>query len=294
MQETTKSGWRKFGYLCLAFVPLILYFAITVGVSMVLTILVAVKGMLEGQKDLAAYIMEETMNSSMLAGAIYATIGVVCLGLWYYFGCKRKSLKPQKAVLNPVNLLCIAVFAFAMQYVTNYLMVILELLLPSAMEAYEELMELAGVGEVTVTGVLYAVILGPIAEELCFRGVTLFYAQKVTRRFWLANILQAAAFGILHMNLVQGLYAFVLGLGMGWIYHRFHSLYATIWLHIFFNFLAYGPLTAFDGLLPENTVFRLIWAAVTGALAVVMLLLLTKRTAEKRQEACGEVNRAGE
>ncbi len=279
MQETTRNGWRKFGYFCLAFVPLILYFVITLGVSMVLSILVAVRGILEGQEDLFTYIMEGTVNNSMLAGVIYASLGIICLGLWYYFGCKRKNLKPPKSVVNPVNLLCIAVFAFAMQYVTNYLMAVIDLLMPRAMDAYEELIELAGVGEVTLTGILYGVILGPIAEELCFRGVTLFYAQKATGRFWLANILQAAAFGIMHMNLVQGLYAFVLGLAMGWVYHRFHSLYATIWLHIFFNFLAYGSLVAFDGLLPENAVFRIAWAAFTGALAIGMLLLLTKRTA---------------
>lgn len=288
MQETTRNGWRKFGYFCLAFVPLILYFVITLGVSMVLSILVAVRGILEGQEDLFTYIMEGTVNNSMLAGVIYASLGIICLGLWYYFGCKRKNLKPPKSVVNPVNLLCIAVFAFAMQYVTNYLMAVIDLLMPRAMDAYEELIELAGVGEVTLTGILYGVILGPIAEELCFRGVTLFYAQKATGRFWLANILQAAAFGIMHMNLVQGLYAFVLGLTMGWVYHRFHSLYATIWLHIFFNFLAYGPLVAFDGLLPENTVFRIAWAAFTGALAIGMLFVLTKRTAACKVDSGAE------
>lgn len=288
MQETTRNGWRKFGHFCLAFVPLILYFVITLGVSMVLSILVAVRGILEGQEDLFTYIMEGTVNNSMLAGVIYASLGIICLGLWYYFGCKRKNLKPPKSVVNPVNLLCIAVFAFAMQYVTNYLMAVIDLLMPRAMDAYEELIELAGVGEVTLTGILYGVILGPIAEELCFRGVTLFYAQKATRRFWLANILQAAAFGIMHLNLVQGLYAFVLGLAMGWVYHRFHSIYATIWLHIFFNFLAYGPLVAFDGLLPENAVFRIAWAAFTGALAIGMLLVLTKRTAARKVDSGAE------
>ena len=283
MQETTRNGRRKFGYFCLAFVPLILYFAINLAVTMVLMILLTVKGMTEGQTDLLTYIMQETMDNSMMAGVIYATLGIICLGLWYYFGCKRKSLKPSKAAVNPLNLLLIAVFAFSMQYVTNYFMSIISLLMPKAMENYIELMEIAGIGEVTVVGVLYVVILGPIAEELCFRGVTLFYAQKATRHFWLANILQAAAFGIMHMNLVQGLYAFVLGLAMGWIYHRFHSLYATIWMHILFNFLAYGPLEAFNSLLPESTVFQIIWAVVICAAAAVMLWLLTRRTARKRE-----------
>ena len=134
----------------------------------------------------------------------------------------------------------------------------------------------------TVVGVLYGVILGPIAEELIFRGVTLYYTQKFTRRFWLANLVQATFFGVLHMNLVQGIYAAVLGMVLGWVYHRFRSLYASIWLHIFFNFLAYGPLVFLDGLLPQNAVFQLSWYGLMCVVAVVLLWVIYRRTECKK------------
>ena len=280
MKENTKSGWKKFGYLCLSCVPTIAYMAVMVGVSVVLAVFLAVKGMADGSDDMFSYMMDGIADYSMMAGTVYAVIGIIGLGLWYYFGCKRKSLKPPKGVLHPANLLILAVFGFCMQYVCTYLMALIGMLLPDALEKYEILMETAGVGEITVTGILYGVILGPIAEELTFRGLTLHYLNKFTKRFWLANILQALAFGIFHMNLIQGVYAFVLGLALGWIRMRFDSMYASIWLHIFFNFLAFGPMELFNRLLPESELFQIIWMFLMFVFAAVLLLLVKKRSEE--------------
>lgn len=286
MKDTAKNGWKKFGYLCMSLVPLIAYAILTFFVAMVLSVLVMIpvvmKAIQEGQQDLYGYLMENSMdqimNISMLAGVVYAAIAIVGMGLWYYFGCRRKDLKPPKAVRSPLNLLIIAVLAYCMQYASQIIMILVDMLLPRAMDNYEQLIELAGIGEVTVVGVLYGVILGPIAEELIFRGVTLYYTQKFTRRFWLANLLQAVFFGVMHMNLVQGIYAAVLGMVLGWVYHRFRSLYASIWLHIFFNFLAYGPLVFLDGLLPQNAVFQLSWYGLMCVVAVVLLWVIYRRT----------------
>lgn len=287
--EETRSGWKKFGYFCLSFVPLIAYTVLSLGVSMLLSVAVmipvAMKSVAEGQGDIYSELMKRAMEIGMLAGVVYATIAIIGMSLWYRFGCKRKGLRPPREIRNPLNLLLIAALAYCMQYATQLLMLGIEIALPSVMDSYEELIEMAGLGQVTVLGVLYGVILGPIAEEVVFRGVTLYYAQKFTRRFWLANLLQAVLFGVLHLNLVQGLYAAVLGLVIGWIYHRFHSMYGCIWLHIFFNFLAYGPLVFLDGLLPQHIAFQIIWYGLMCAMAVLLLWLLTKRTALREREA---------
>ena len=289
MKDTAGNGWRRFGYLCMSFVPLIAYTVLMVLVTGVLSVLImipiAMKGIQEGQQDLYGYLMETSMdqivNISMLAGVVYAALAIVGLGLWYYFGCKRKQLAPPKAVINPLNLVVVAVLAYCMQYAAQIIMILVDLLLPRAMNNYEQLIELAGIGEVTVLGVLYGVILGPIAEELVFRGLTLYYAQKFTRHFWLANLIQGVLFGIMHMNLVQGIYATVLGMVLGFVYHRFRSLYASIWLHIFFNFLAYGPLVFLDGLLPQSAIFHFLWYGLMCVAAVLLLWVVYRRTAQK-------------
>jgi hypothetical protein len=38
--------------------------------------------------------------------------------------------------------------------------------------------------------------------------------------FWVANILQAVLFGIYHMNPLQGIYAFFIGLFLGYVCHK--------------------------------------------------------------------------
>lgn len=287
--EERMSGGKKFGYFCLTLVPLIAYTALSLAVSTLFSVIVMVpivmEAMLEGRAANYSEMMEQAMDIGMLSGVVSAAIAIVGMGLWYRFGCKRKGLKPPKEIRNPLNLLILAAFAYCMQYATQLIMVVIDMALPRLMEDYERLIEMAGLGQVTFFGVLYGVILGPIAEELVFRGVTLYYARKVTRRFWLANLLQAVLFGVLHLNLVQGLYAMVLGLAIGWIYHRFQSMYACIFIHIFFNFLAYGPLVFLDGLLPQHMAFQIFWYGLMCAMAVLLLWLLTKRTARREREA---------
>ena len=289
MKDTARNGWRRFGYLCMSVVPLIAYAVLMFLVSMVLSVVMLLPAAMavvqEGVQDMYGYLMEYYMERiaeiSMLAGVVYAVLALIGMGLWYYFGCRRKSFTPPKAARNPLNLVILAVLAYCMQYAAQIIMILVNIFLPRAMDNYEQMIELAGVGEVTVLGVLYGVILGPIAEELVFRGLTLYYAQKFTRRFWLANLIQAVLFGVMHMNLVQGIYASVLGLVLGLVYHRFRSLYASMWLHIFFNFLAFGPLVFLDGLLPQNAVFQLCWYGLMCVAAVLLLWVIYRRTAQK-------------
>ncbi|MFQ6806449.1 MAG: lysostaphin resistance A-like protein [Lachnospiraceae bacterium] len=42
----------------------------------------------------------------------------------------------------------------------------------------------------------------PVVEELIYRGLTLKIFQKAFP-FWAANVMQAALFGLMHMNLIQ-------------------------------------------------------------------------------------------
>ena len=73
------------------------------------------------------------------------------------------------------------------------------------------MMERSGIG--TNGMVIFATVcLAPIGEELVFRGLTMKYAEKAFGRFWAANLLQAFLFGVIHMNWVQGVYAFFGGL----------------------------------------------------------------------------------
>lgn len=60
----------------------------------------------------------------------------------------------------------------------------------------------------------------PLAEELCFRGVSLAALERRGLPFWAANLVQAMLFGAFHFNIVQSAYAFVCALVLGGLRQR--------------------------------------------------------------------------
>lgn len=283
MKEITKKRWGRFGWLCMSFVPLAAYSALTFGVTVILMTVITMVAVMGGRVDgaqLEPGLTEYLMGWSMPISIIFAVLGLVIFGLWYYFGCKRKRLRIPEAVLNPTKIAAVLLVAFGSQFLAGYLISLIQLAAPRVVESYVELMEMAGIEETTLATILYVVFLGPMAEELVFRGITLFYAQKATRRFWLANSIQALAFGIMHMNVVQGIYAFFLGLVLGWIYQKFHSLYASTWLHIVFNFMGTCVIGNIATALEDKIPLYIIWNLVgIGAFVAGMVLLREKRSA---------------
>jgi hypothetical protein len=93
---------------------------------------------------------------------------------------------------------------------------------------------------------IHVVLIAPIAEELCFRGLA-FNRLLAAFPFWKANVIQAALFGIIHLSPIQCVYAFLFGLLLGWIYHKTGRFEAAVTAHIAFNFAP--ALTAF---VPES------------------------------------------
>ncbi len=108
---------------------------------------------------------------------------------------------------------------------------------PTLFESYSETIQNLTQGNRFVV-VLYTVLIAPVAEEVVFRGVILHKARRVLP-FIGANVLQAAFFGIYHQNIVQGIYAALLGFLFGLVCRKYNSLYAPILLHILVNASAY-------------------------------------------------------
>jgi hypothetical protein len=122
--------------------------------------------------------------------------------------------------------------------VLTLLLNVLAAMLPHAFEAYSELMEPLMDGSVRLT-VLYVLLIGPVSEELIFRGALL-DRFHLAFPFLAANALQAALFGIYHMNLTQGVYAFCLGFVLGLIRYVTGSILANMLAHILFNATSYA------------------------------------------------------
>lgn len=88
--------------------------------------------------------------------------------------------------------------------------------------------------EFFLPALIFEVLFAPISDGLIFRGITLKLCQR-NMPFIMANIVQALLFGIYHMNLFQGVYAFFFGLFLGYVMHRTKAIIAPIFLHMIIN-----------------------------------------------------------
>lgn len=118
-------------------------------------------------------------------------------------------------------------------------------------------------------------VLAPFSEEVCFRGILYSYFTK-----WMkapvAVLLSALLFALYHMNLVHGIYAFVMGAIMAVVVHKTKALSASILFHMTSNLLVtlysyFKPLYDFLVSVPGLIV------AILAFFAGLIFLLLGKK-----------------
>ena len=94
----------------------------------------------------------------------------------------------------------------------------------------------------TIVISIQVIIIGPIIEELIFRKILLGkLLEKFSNRPIKAIVYSALIFGIVHLNIIQGVAAFGGGIILGLIYYYTKSIKATIFAHILNNFLIIIP-----------------------------------------------------
>lgn len=134
----------------------------------------------------------------------------------------------------------------------------------------------ASAGSATLSMFLYASLLGPVAEELIFRGFVLRTLQKHGKTF--AIVTSALLFGIYHGNLVQGIFAFLVGLVLGYTALEY-SLRWSIALHILNNGVFGDLLLRLTGRLPAQTQNLLISAMDLAFFTAGLVILIRERGA---------------
>ena len=156
-------------------------------------------------------------------------------GLWYYKSCGGDFKPNLKKTFHPLQIAGIICLVPGTQFMSSILVSLISSVFPSWLESYEALIENAGLNDnISTAMMIYSVCLAPISEELIFRGVTMRIARRAFP-FWIANMIQAVLFGVFHMNMLQGCYAFALGLFLGYICEYGGTIYHVILFHFLFN-----------------------------------------------------------
>ncbi|BCK01800.1 CPBP family intramembrane glutamic endopeptidase [Anaerocolumna chitinilytica] len=169
----------------------------------------------------------------MVISAVFGIVGIIVFGLWLRHLNRGDNTRVTANHLTVKQTGIIIVLGIFLQIGLSIVLTVISNWQPGWFKGYGELMEKLGMGN-SLASFLYVGIIGPIAEELIFRGVTLGKAKRVMP-FFAANILQALLFGIYHMNIIQGTYAFAIGLCFGLVRFTYNTLKASIALHMSVN-----------------------------------------------------------
>lgn len=128
-------------------------------------------------------------------------------------------------------------------------------------------------------GLLYYGLIKPVQEELVYRGLVYGRMRKYFSGV-VAILASALVFGAVHGNLVQLLYGFFMGIFLAWSFECFKSLKASVLVHSSANIVVY--LASSIPVLKQN-VFTVTGAVVTGAFALVFLLILLQKVRKNKR-----------
>lgn len=143
-------------------------------------------------------------------------------------------------------------------------------------EVYEQVAEKQFALPLWAGIILYGIV-SPVAEEIVFRGIVY---NRLRRQYslWIAIIGSALIFGVYHGNVVQALYAFVLGLLIAVLYEKFGSFMAPIILHGAANIFVY--VVTSDTFLQKNCMNWVVFLGSTVLFVVLLAGCLSKKEGE--------------
>ncbi len=231
--------------------------------------------------EIMSQAFEQPMNQAYISLAQYV-LYLIFFGLWYYRGfCNTTSdginSSKDKITLTGVvlssfkrgirsitRLISLIIAGISGQFLVDSILALARPIFVQAFEEYDKLV--ANVTGASASFVMWftVIVIAPIAEEILFRGLILKYSGKCLLTP-LAIIFQAVLFGLYHGNVIQGLYAFVLGSVLGVIACSSGSLIPGMIFHIALNAsLLIVPELLFNT--PTSTI-------VTGVVSLIIFFI---------------------
>jgi membrane protease YdiL (CAAX protease family) len=236
----------RVGFVFLSLVPAAVFLAIQTMTQMPFIILAAADVYRGEVASNVANPSDVTENLTALfsekygiyAYLLYSIVGIIVFGIWYYKGFVKKGPKVKPGQIFGVkSVIAVLGFGIGFYFVINALLNIIEILMPAVIADYNQTMETVGLGSDMVITIVYAIVLGPIIEELVFRGVIFAFLEKSgIKPVWII-VVTSALFGLVHVYPVQVLYAAILGLFLGFMRYKYRSILITIPAHMLLNLM---------------------------------------------------------
>ncbi len=175
--------------------------------------------------------------------------------------------------LKWIGIICLIVFLCRMAFDSYFAMFLMNIFGSSGDLDWSMYLLLG----VPVLGYGYIFLTAPIFEEIIYRGIFYDGMRKKGYSVMAASIFSALLFAIMHLNVVQGVNAFVLGLLTAFVYEQTQKLMVPILLHVINNVY----VTLFSERLMSaqtlNFTFRILISVASVAALFIFLKYLQKK-----------------
>ena len=232
-----KKVWKGIGLIAAL---LAMYYAAQLLVAIVIMIIRIVQIMMTSRSMPDVGQITEDVLRFVSGQTPWIIFAAVIITLPFYYLIYRKRKQEMHAFINlgalhPVGVPVLIVFGVALNFIVELFLALLQQL-PALQQLFSNYDKLAStlMDGSFIMSLIAVGIAGPIFEELLFRGLVFGELRKITK-VRVAIVLQALLFGVYHLNIVQGSYAFLIGLLLGFIYYRSKSIIAPILVHIAVN-----------------------------------------------------------
>ncbi len=224
-----------------------------------------------------AYYMSMLENEAMLAAMsfIFGAIGIGFLFLYFRKRIDKKQMFVAHKKMGAKEFFTFLCVIMGVQLLSDPIFIGMEWLFNLFGYTMESSLLAASAGSTSLIMVLFAVIGAPLYEEIIYRGFAMNVAKKYGKVF--AIVISAVLFGVMHMNIPQAVFAFMMGLILGYV-----AMEYSIWWAMAFHLINNGFGEAFVFLtrnLSEN-VQTIIYYVIVGGFALVgAICLIMKRKA---------------
>ena len=169
-------------------------------------------------------------------------------------------------------ILLMVLLGFLVQITASFILTLVLQMMPEVADNYMSGLE--SLLQINPAMILRVCVVFPILEEIFFRGIVIRIMYRFAP-FVVANVVQALVFAIYHGNIVQGVYAFLLGLFIGYVLKLTRNILYVFALHMSINLLG----MFIDTIIPMDTpmAVKCLLAAVSFAGIIVVVRGLIKR-----------------
>jgi membrane protease YdiL (CAAX protease family) len=191
-------------------------------------------------------------------------IGIVIM-LFYLFYSKSFSLRKQEWTYRPISFIpFVVILGAAMIFFLDYILIIFKWLPDLMKQNFLNMFQ-------SPLGIIEAAFIGPIFEEILYRGVitkSLLKSYSPAR----AIIISALMFGIAHFNPAQIPTAILAGVLFAWLYYVTGSLIPGIIIHILNNSLStFYPEIELRQIFPSTTYSIIVLCSLILLILIIFL-----------------------